>query len=238
MNKIIGVFIIALFVISCEKEDTESSNKHIYPDHILAGDTSAFVSFHDRYKIENLNNGDSVPSMNSSSSSDYINYPLNFNYDQNPEIRYGYTNYLVNNYLILRNFFVSNNYANSDSIEFALNRQGLWGMGNDTLMTVKLFSNKETIDNHQRWYKCSNPDYPNVYFLSYYYDYESDNKLRFPQHAEPLKGSNISMNKTIDDKYIGIRKKTKNGYVYGFIKVSVNNFDHFKLYGYAFADKK
>ena len=238
MNKILGILLIALFLTSCEKEDTDSADLHAYPDYIIAGDTPAFVSFNNQYQIQNLNNGDSVPSIDSSSSSDYVNYPLNFNFDQNPDIRYGYTNFLLNNYLVLRNFFVSNNYANSDSIEFALNRQGLGGMGKDTLMTVKLFGNNDTINNHQRWYKSSNPDYPNVYFVSYYYDYDSDKKLRSPANAESLIGSNIWLNNTIDEKYIGIRKKTNHGYVYGFLKVSVKNFDQFKIHGYAYADKK
>jgi len=234
MRKFFYLSLIALSLTNCTKEELLPQIEN--PDFIIAGDSLSYVIFSTDYTIDGLDNGDSIPDWYPSSSSGYENSPVSFDTHENEEFRYGYLNYLVNNYLILRSFFISNNYGNTDSIDFAINVQDINGRGAETLKTVKLFSFGDTININQLWLHNENPDYYNSYFISYYYDYESDNNLRFPFDSEPLQGSELYINGTVTDKYIGIRKRINNEYVYGYIKFSMKNYDQFKLLGYAFAD--
>jgi hypothetical protein len=238
MNKIIFLLLIALFITNCKKDDLASITTLNPSEFIIAGDSLNCLLFSDDYVFEGFANGDSVPSWNYSSSGGYQNLPVSFDIGEKKEFRYGCSNCLVNNYLIYRSFFISNNYENKEKIDFAINPHENIGMRNDTIKTVNLFSYGDTINKNQIWLNSGNVEYPypNEYFISYYYDYDNDNNLRFPQDSEPLKGCSLFINRTVTDKYIGLRKKVDNKYVYGFIRFSIINYDHFKLLEYAFAE--
>lgn len=240
----IKLLALLLLMIQCEKdlEKETDQNAHskeltILQDYIIAGDTSIGTKYFIGDSIENMYDGDTVPgdiwtTMNYFS---YDDFPLNIDEDEELEIRFGAINYLMVKYLICRGLFVSNNY-NNEKIEFVLLQNHVIGMNNDTVKLTKLFNKGDTISTKNFWFHGDNSKGKNLFYLSYYYDFESHKALSL-YSGDTITGNEIMINQSVNDKFIGIRKKIGENYAYGWISCEFKDYDEFKLLYSMFALK-
>jgi hypothetical protein len=224
---------IFFFIYSCEKDNKDNIDKEnsindsilITKDYILAGDsiTGSFKNISENIVFNNL--GAAKPSNMESGSSSFCDYPLNIDFDSIFDIRYGAEILFKNNYAISRAFFVRNNYGYENKIEFASIQSKFINL-NDTSTLLTLFNVNDTININQNWISSAESE---LYFISIV--------NLFKPYFDGFIGDNLNINTDIDDKYIGIRKKIENIYVYGWIKVSILNCQSFCLKGYSFSYK-
>lgn len=216
---------------ACEKESNDdnklSSDQDsifILNNSILAGDSNIYNYLNIDLEATNYLEGDSVPStIEWFSSSSYISEPINIDKDDIFDIRVAVLGFVQNNYVVAKSFLFQNNDIIEKEIEFAVEKDKVCNV--DRLMHVlKLFDKLDVIDAENEW--VSN-GYPNHYILSIEYEYESYFDL------DIFKGEDISFNENVDHKYIGIRTKIEDSYVYGWIAVSVQDNKDMQVLGSA-----
>lgn len=231
MKNLICLF-IAVLIIGCEKEDSSGKVNVSYPDYIRSGDTVNTTFLKLDYKLINYTKSDSFPSSNvyGENGSEFI--PLKIDKDDIFDIRYGYTYLKERDFLIAKTFFMSNNYGNEKNIEFAVQKEDYYGASADSThpVIIKLlttFNKFDTINKNQRWVK--DPEVKDVYYISYYYN--------FQKYFENYSGKDLFYNGNVLNKYIAIRRKVDDQYIYGWIEFSVANYERLEIHGCAFADK-
>ncbi len=227
------IIALVIFIYSCEKDNRDNIDKAntnndsilITNNYILAGDslTGSFKNISADLLFDNL--GAAKPSSIESGSSSFGDFPLNIDFDSIFDIRYGAEILFRNNYAISRAFFVRNNYGYENKIEFASIQSKFINL-NDTSTLLTLFNANDTINVNQNWIFSTKSE---LYFISIV--------NKFKPYFDGFIGDNISINTNIDDKYIGIRKKIGNIYVYGWMKVSILNCQSFYLNGCSFSYK-
>lgn len=237
MRKLFLLALIALFFIQCEKnESPEILRKN--QDYIVAGDSINITQYLLGDYVEFILDGDTKPTWFTGSSSSYFDTPIDIDEDNEFDIRYSAYNFLTYNVLIYRALFLSNNYGNFQNYEFAIIEQDTVGMNNDTLKFAKLFDMGDTISLSERWYSSTDPSKKiNQFFILYYYDYDFHNRTMHPNDTETIEGRELFINKSALNKYVGIRKKVKDVYIYGYLQIHFENYDNFKLIKSGFADK-
>ncbi len=229
--------LMALIFARCEKNENYEVSK-TYQDYILAGDTTDITQYILGDYVEFKIDGDTIPNWFAGSSSDFIDTPIDIDNDNEFDIRYGAYNFLTYNILIYRALYFKNNYGNLQNYEFAIQEQDTVGMDNDTIKFARLFDMGDTVSSRELWYSTTDPSKEiNQVFISYYYDYEFHNSTIHPKDAGSIAGKELYINKSGLDKYVGIRKKVKDDYIYGYLKIQFENNDNLKIMKSVFADK-
>jgi len=256
MKKIFYFALVSLIFIQCEKNDpidTSDNNLNdslnlgdtneivetiLYQDFIVAGDLNKITIYNLEESINFLNDGDSIPDLLAGSSSGYVDIPLDIDEDDELDIRYGAHDFLTYNILINRDLFVSNNYGNEQDYQFAIIKPDTLGMDNDTIRFAYLFNEGDTISSSANWYSTKDPsNISNICFISYYYDYDFHNSTIHPNDSGSIDGKELYKNKSGLNKYIGIRKKVLDDYIYGYIQINFENYDDLDIIKSGFADR-
>jgi hypothetical protein len=190
---------------------------------ILAGDSINYHYNRLNLHLENVSIGELKPSKNSSSSTSSEDTPINIDNDPLPDIRFGDYILYQNDYAISKAFVVSNNYGNDNHIEFAIKQEMVLSL-NKCEYLVALFNESDTINANQKW---TSSNEPKCYFISLVNTFEP--------YFTCYKGTNVEVNKNINNKYIALRRRIGADYVYGWLRVSVSNCEKLSITGSSFS---
>jgi len=232
VNKLILFIFMGSVIIQCKKEplqnpDSEFVDKDstfFQANFILAGDTLNYKYSRLNFNLDNITVSDSVPSTGGDwGSSSFEDTPIDIDNDKSLDIRYGCGALYRNDYLILKMFIISNNYDNDKKLEFAVENNEIINL-DDTVKMISWFNLNDTINFNHRWIASDNAE---KYYLTLYCDFE--------EYFDDFIGKNESINENVKNKYIGVRIKNGEKYIYGWLKGSVYNHERLILSGSSFA---
>ena len=195
--KYIFFLLSTITLLSCECRKIE-----IYDNYIIAGD----ISNKNHFQLGQYMFIDPKPTAGA--LSDFGDYPISYNSNDNFEIRMGHAMITVDCVIVSKSFYLSNNYLNTDNVEFALSEKDTINRYFDQKINMlMIFEEGDSITEKLNWAK-SDDIIP--YYVSYYYKFDIEN---------------ISFNKDIEQGYIGIRSKKGNRFLYGWLSVEAHNHD-------------
>ena len=219
------LFFMIVSIASCKKEDTTIFNPAKY---IIAGNNNFYKL---DYNLKNITKSDSIRSSIEYGSFDFVQNPINIDNDSIKDIRYGFSNLYNSGLVIFKGYFICNNYDNEKNIEFAAQEKDYYGGSLDTLNPQKIilintFSKFDTINENCRWVQDKNVN--EIFFISWY----SSLKNYFGNYCS----QDFNFNINVQDKYIGIRRKVNNKYIYGWLEFSIIDNENLQLKGCALAN--
>jgi hypothetical protein len=211
MKHVVLLLLIGILFAQCQKEELEQKN-----------DNTSQLKLN--YLIENHTVTESIPSKttlgNGYSSSGYVQRSIDIDENNTTDLVVMGSYTTLNNFLIRKSFQIT---EVKDSIEIAIQPSVNYGMNNDTLHIINVFDAPTLIESYTNWYKASAEK---VCLLSYYYDYTHHVYI---SNVPVVKSADQKINLNVSSKYLGIRKKTKNNYIYGWIKFSIENNEKLEL---------
>ena len=223
MIKFLTTFLMVLSLFSCKKENP-ANVKLPYDNYIIAGDSLKNEYMKLKYYLENISAGDSVPSSFLYNSGDFEDLPINIDNDNILDIRYGCSILYRNDYAISQSYFFENTYGNEKEIEFAVTDKKIINL-NDSVYILHIYNELDSINANQLWVSNEKVEKYHISMLNTFQ----------PYFSEDYRGSNLSININVKNKYIGIRRKTDQGYVYGWLRVSITNNERMTISGSAFS---
>jgi len=211
LKHVVMLMFIGVLFVQCQKDEVEQQKGTEYQMKL-------------NYLIENHTVTDSIPSKitlgNGYSSSGFVQRSIDMNEDDTTDLVITGSYATLNNFLIQKSFQIT---QVKDSMEIAVLPLVNYGMYNDPFQLISVFDDPASIESCTSWYKLSAQ---RVCFLSYYYDYTDHVYI---DRASVIKSTDQKINANINSKYIGIRKKIKNNYVYGWIRFSIENNEKLQL---------
>lgn len=211
MKHVVLLMFIGILFVQCQKEELEQQKDKTYQLKL-------------NYLIDNYTVTDSIPSRitvgNGYSSFAFVERSIDINNDDTTDLVITASCAALNNYLIKKSFLIT---EAKGGIEIAIQPTANWGMGNDTLHVISVFDAPAPIASYTTWYKVSTGK---ACSLSYYYDYTHH---AYISDVPVAKSVDQKINLNVNSKYLGIRKKIKNNYVYGWIKFSIENNEKLEL---------
>lgn len=196
---VLSLFAGVFLLLGCKKDDTDTDEEK-FKDFIVAGDSIDASIRQLDFKMDN--NWDSIYTEYTELGSK--NTPLNVYFTSEINLRF------LNSYGAYKGIQYSKFFgitSSSENIEYAIHKDTL--LQNKSYTFVKFFNLFDTINVGQKWGK---KDWSDGFVVSLFYE------------NDPLL---ISINKNIDDKYIGFRVFVGSKYKYGWLKLSVK--DHMYL---------
>lgn len=211
MKHVVLLMFIGILFVQCQKDGLEQQKDNKYQLKL-------------NYLIENHIVTDSIPSKitlgNGYSSSGFVQRSIDIDEDDTTDLVITGSYTTLNNFLIRKSFQIT---EVKDSIEIAVLPNANYGMNNDTIHVISVFDDPAPIESYANWYKVSAKK---ACLLSYYYDYTNHVYI---DNAHVIKSADQKINININSKYIGIRKKIRNNYAYGWIRFSIENNEKLQL---------
>jgi hypothetical protein len=211
MKHVVLLLFIGILFVQCQKDELEQKKDNTYQLKL-------------NYLIENHTVTESIPTKmtlgNGYSSSGFVQRSIDIDENNTTDLVVMGSYTTLNNFLIRKSFQIT---EVKDSIEIAIQPTANYGMDNDTLHVINVFDAPALIESYTNWYKVSAEK---ICLLSYYYDYTQHVYIN---NAPVIKSADQKINLNVNSKYLGIRKKIKNNYVYGWIRFSIENNEKLEL---------
>ena len=211
LKHVVMLLLIGVLFVQCQKDEVDQLKSLEYQMKL-------------NYLIENRTVTDSLPSKitlgKGFSGSGFVQQSVDMNEDDTIDLVITGSYATLNNFLIQKSFQIT---QVKDSMEIAVLPLANYGMNNKPFELISVFDDPASIESCTNWYKVSAQK---ICFLSYYYDYTN----RVYIDRDPvIKSTDLKINANIDSKYLGVRKKIKNNYVYGWIRFSIENNEKLQL---------
>ncbi len=234
MKTFFYLIIILLVAASCDKNDPQPMNS--FPEFILAGASEGVSEYTFSNKSTgHITNGDSVFNWNAPTINQTHLASLNLDGDDLTDITYGFTSLIIYGILTFRSLHISNIGPDIDGYEFAIEKNNVEGFDGNRVNMVKLFSETDTISSTSHWLTESTDVSNQRVHLSYFYNREYHSNWDDSVNHEM---GNLFLNPHAKNKFIGIRKKVNDQYVYGYIECDFENYNNLTLLRSAFADQQ